>query len=102
VFNGKLQDLEPKYVPKKNVSSSNRKPIWMTYKAMKAVKRRHKIYRKYKDPEHPACKKADRKASVAIKQSKRHFESKLAQKIKTDRKLFFAYVTMSGARSRLK
>ena len=92
VFKGKLQDLEAQYVPKKNVSSGNRKPIWMTYKAMKAVKRRHKIYRKYKDPEHPACKKADRKASMATKQSKRHFESKLAQKIKTDKKSFFAYV----------
>ena len=61
VFKGKLQDLEAQYVPKKIVSSSNRKPIWMTYKAMKAVKRRHEISRKYKDPEHPACKKADRK-----------------------------------------
>ena len=59
-----LQDLEAKYVPKKIVNSGKSKPIWMTYRAVKAVKRRHKIFRKYKDPEHPACKKADKKASV--------------------------------------
>lgn len=92
VFKGKLQDLEAKYVPKKIVNSGKSKPIWMTYRAVKAVKRRHKIFRKYKDPEHPACKKADKKASVATKQSKRSFELKLAQKIKTDKKSFFAYV----------
>jgi len=90
VFKGKLQDLEAKYVPKKTVNSGKSKPIWMTYRAVKAVKCHHKIFRsQYKDPEHPACKKADKKESVATKQL---FELKLAQKIKTDKKSFFAYV----------
>jgi len=36
-------------------------------------------------------KKADRLASAAVKKSRRRFEYKLAQKIKDDKKSFFAY-----------
>jgi len=63
----------------------------MSYKALKAVKRRHKVHRKYKDNGHPACKKADRLASRAVRQSRRNFEHKLALNIKDDKKSFFSY-----------
>ena len=101
VFKDILQDLELKYVPKRTIGTGNRKPIWMTYKTLKLVKRRHKIFKKFKDPEHPACKKADRQASAATKFSRRHFESKLAQKIRSDKKSFFAYVR-SKTKSKVK
>jgi len=64
----------------------------MTHKALKAVKRRHKVHRKYKDNNHPACKRADKAASCAVSDSRRHFEKMLAMKIKDDKKSFFAYV----------
>jgi len=41
--------------------------MWMSHKALKAVKHRHRKFRKYKDPGHPACKKANQQASKAIR-----------------------------------
>ena len=61
----------------------------MSHKALKAVKHRHKVYRKYKDNTHPACKKADRLASAAVKKSRQYFECKLAQNIKDEKKVIF-------------
>ena len=86
-----LHQLETSYVPIKKVNYSEGKPIWLTYKALKAVKHRHQIYRKYKNSAHPACKDANLRASRAVRESRRTFEQKLSSKIKDDRKTFFAY-----------
>ena len=59
-FKSVLQNAENKYVPLKAVNSSKGKPMWMTHKALKAVKFRHREFKKYQDPSHPACKKANR------------------------------------------
>lgn len=59
VFKQSIHDLELQYVPVKFVRPAKPKPIWMSHKALKAVKRRHKVYRKYKDRDHPACKRAE-------------------------------------------
>ena len=53
----------------------------MSYKALKCVKRKHKLFRKYKDIKHPACKRAVNKASRELKKAKRNFEKKLAYNI---------------------
>jgi len=65
--------------------------IWMTHKALKAVRHRRMIYNKHKDSRHPACVKAAKYASYLIKQARQNFEELLAKKIKEDRKSFFAY-----------
>jgi len=83
-FKRKVQELEIKYVPVKSVCVGKTEPIWMSFKAMKAVKHRHKVYRKYKDHSHPACRNADRQASVAVRNSRRHFERMLSLNIKED------------------
>ena len=90
-FKRKLQELELKYVPVKSICVGKTKPMWMSYKAMKAVKHRHKVYRKYKDHSHPACRNANRQASVAVRNSRWHFEHKLSLNIKEDKKSFFSY-----------
>jgi hypothetical protein len=64
----------------------------MTYEVKKALRTKHAVYKKYKDRKHPACKKANSAADKAIKTDKREFEIKLAEKIKDDKKSFFAYV----------
>jgi len=58
---------------------------------MKAVKHIHNVYRKYKDHSHPACRNADRQASVAVRNSRRHFERMLSLNIKEDKKSFYSY-----------
>jgi len=80
-----------KYVPVKSVCVGKTKPMWMSFKAMKAVKHRHNVYRKYKDHSHPACRNADRQASVAVRNSRRHFERMLSLNIKEDKKSFYSY-----------
>ena len=81
--------------------NQSNKPIWMTHKALKLVKHRHKIFRKYKDPHHPACMKANKQASRAVRDSRKSFEFKQATKIEEDKKSFIAYVG-SKAKSRIK
>jgi len=41
--------------------------VWLTYKAVKYVKCKHRIFRKYKDKNHPACMRASRNASREVK-----------------------------------
>ena len=91
IFKEKIENLEQKYIPIRQQSSKRSKPIWMTHKALKAVKQRRRIYRKYKDIKHPAYIKAAKTANALIKQARKKFEDCLAKKIKEDRKSFFAY-----------
>ena len=88
LFKNTLQQLESTYVPTKTTKCNTRKPMWLSHKALKAVKHRHKIFQKYKNPAHPACKKANSQASKAVHQSRQLFERKLGSKIKED-KVFF-------------
>ena len=64
----------------------------MSYKAVKLLRKKHRIYNKYKNRHHPAYTKAAREADTEIRRAKRSFEKKLAEKIDTDRKSFYAYV----------
>jgi len=92
--------LEDRYIPLKKirkVKGNKVKPIWMTNKALKYVRRKGKVYKKYKNNDHPAVKAVNRSVTKEIKKAKRNFEKKLAQNIKWDSKSFFAY-----ARSRSK
>jgi len=62
--------------------------VELVYRALKSVKRKHRIYRKYKDSNHPACRQASRKACTDLKRAKYHFEKKLAENTNKDTKSF--------------
>jgi len=62
------------------------KKMWLTYKAVKYVKCKHRVFRKCKDKNHPACMRASRNDSTEVK--KFCFEKKLAGNIKKDSKSF--------------
>jgi len=83
--------MESRYVPVKNVKCKNGKSMWLSHKALKAVKHRHKIFQKYRNSSHPACKNANAEASKTLHRSRRYFEHRLGSKIKDDKKSFFAY-----------
>ena len=57
--------IQSKYVPRK--AKGGKKKLWMTYKALKCVKQKHKVFQKYKDTKHPACRRAANKASMELK-----------------------------------
>jgi len=88
-----IENLEQKYVQIRQQSGKRSKPIWMTHKALKAVKQRRQIYRKYKDIKHPAYVKAAMTANSLIKQARKKFEDCLVKKINDDRKSFFVCQT---------
>jgi len=90
-FSRVLLDVESKYVPLKKMHSGKPKPMWMTYKAVRAVEHKHRVYQKYRNNAHPACVKANRLASKAVRESRRSFEFKLARNIRHAKKSFFAY-----------
>ena len=48
----------------------------------KVNKRKHKVYRRYKDRSHVACKKANMAACYEVKKAKYNFERKVAENIK--------------------
>jgi len=64
----------------------------MSYKARKCVKKKSKVYAKYKDSKHPAYVDIAKKTKRELRKAKLRFEQKLAEKIKGDTKSFFAYV----------
>jgi len=87
-----LRNLEARYIPKKKPNKYSKKAPWMSCKAIKLVNKKHRLYNKYKNKYHPANMKAAREADIEIRRAKRSFEKKLAEKIDTDRKSFYAYV----------
>ena len=64
--------------------NSKGKEMWLTYKAIKYVECKHRVFKKYKDKNHPACMRACRNASREVKKAKFSFEKKLAENIKKD------------------
>ena len=84
--------LESKYISVQKSNCGKRKKIWINNRAVRSVNRKRKVFRKYKDRNHPACKEASRKAAVDVRNARLIFETKLADNIKYDSKSFFAYV----------
>ena len=52
---------------------------------------KNRVFRKYKDKDHPAVKNANKKATKELRKAKHKFEKKLAEGIKEDKKSFYAY-----------
>ena len=91
-LNDLLLSLENKFIPMKKCNKDGtNKPVWMTQKALRYVRRKHRVFTKYKNIDHPAVKAANVKAEKEIRRAKLNFERKLALNIKQDRKSFFAY-----------
>jgi len=71
---------------------------WMNYKALKWIKKKHKVFRKYKNSSHPACRRVSKIASWETNRAKYNSEKKLAENIKKDTKLFYAYIKGKATR----
>ena len=99
-FKEVILDLERRYIPlKKCTGHKRRKPMWMTWKASRLVKKKQRVFAKYKNAEHPAYKLAAKEAKRELRHSRRKFEKQLADNIKSDVKSFYAY---AGSKSKIK
>ena len=87
-FKEVILDLERRYIPlKKCTGNKRKKPMWMTWKASRLVKKKQRLYAKYKNAEHPAYKSAAKEAKRELRHSRRKFEKQLADNIKNDAKI---------------
>jgi len=96
---GVIVDSKDKFVPLRTPQNAN-KPMWISHKALKCVRKKNKVFSKYKDRNHPAVRKANSKAKAALKKARHLFEKKLASSIKCDKKSFYAYAR-SKAKSKI-
>ena len=91
-FKNILEETVNIYFPdRKSISNIYKKKPWMTTKAVKSVRRKHNLFRRYKDINNPKYVDVAREARAETKRAK-NFEKKLAENIKKDTKSFYAYV----------
>jgi cell division protein FtsI/penicillin-binding protein 2 len=91
VFKAILHEAVERFVPDQNVKyGTYRKATWMTYKAVKCVRRKHNLFRRYRDVNNPEYAEAVRMARVEVRRSKKNVKMKLAENIKQDNKSFYA------------
>jgi len=75
-----LLELRDKYVPVTTVKDKGKVP-WINYKALKWVTKKHRIFRKYKDSSHPACRRISRITSRETKRKLHIYLKRSCQKI---------------------
>ena len=95
-FNDIMQDSIKRFVPIITCGNVKQKPLWMTGKVSRNVKKKHKLWKKWKehneDDDLLRYKKQANKASKLVRRAKKEFENKIAQNIKKDSKSFYTYV----------
>ena len=94
-LNEVIQEDIRRFVPCRNVANKSRNPLWMTGKVLRNVKKKHKLWKKWKESSDDNVKikykKQVNKASKVVRLAKRDFERKIAKNIKKDSKTFFKY-----------
>ena len=86
-FKNKLDKLMSKFIPLRSFKAGQKKKApCLSNKAVKLVNRKHKVYHRYKNNEHPAYKKVVKEVKKEMKRSKREFEKKLLKDIEKDTK----------------
>ena len=84
-----------KYIPMKKAKSRKR-PLWMTRNAMRIIRKKSKLWKKYKESreysDYLNYKMSERESKKEISKIKRDFEKKLVMDIKSNPKKFYSYV----------
>ena len=95
IVRGELDNAIYSYVPMKKQGKQSKKKH-LSKEAFRKIRYKHNMWRVYKhtgkDTDYDAYKEALNAATNEVRKSKRNFEHKLAQNIKSDSKSFYAYV----------
>ena len=95
ILRGGLDSAIDSYVPMKKQGKRSKKKH-LSKEAFRQIRYKQNMWRVYKhtgkDKDYDAYKEALNAASNEVRKSKRNFEHKLAQNIKSDSKSFYAYV----------
>ena len=95
ILRGELDSAIDSYVPMKKQGKRSKKKH-LSKEAFRKIRHKQNMWRVYKhtgkDNDYEAYKEALNAATNEVRKSKRNFEHKLAQNIKSDSKSFYAYV----------
>ena len=95
ILRGELDSAIDSYVPMKKQGKRSKKKH-LSKEAFRKIRHKQNMWRVYKhtgkDKDYEAYKEALNAATNEVRKSKRNFEHKLAQNIKSDSKSFYAYV----------
>ena len=95
ILRGELDSAIDSYVPMKKQGKRSKKKH-LSKEAFRKIRYKQNMWRVYKhtgtDKDYDAYKEALNAATNEVRKSKRNFEHKLAQNIKSDSKSFYAYV----------
>ena len=94
---GKLKSNMKEYIPKSKVTNGkSTKSLWMNAKAMKNIKKKHKLYKRYLQTEEGLEYQRfiiqRNKCDKIIKNAKREYEKRIAKNCKVNVKSFWKYV----------
>ncbi len=93
ILRGELDSAIDRYVPMKKQGSKKKH---LSKEAFKKIRYKQDMWRVYKrtgkDKDYEVYKETLNAATNEVRKYKRNFERKLAQRIKSDRKSFYAYV----------
>jgi len=65
------------FVPDRELKFNNyKKAIWLTCKAVKKVRKKHNLFKRYRDINNPKYIEAARIAKIEVRRAKRNFEKK--------------------------
>ena len=95
ILRGELDSAIDSYVPMKKQGERSKKKH-LSKEAFRKIRHKQNMWRVYKqtgtDKDYDAYKEALNAATNEVRKSKRNFEHKLAQNIKSDSKSFYAYI----------
>ena len=95
ILRGELDSAIDSYVPMKKQGKRSKKKH-LSKEAFRKIRHKQNMWRVYKhtgkDKDYEAYKEALNAATNEVRKSKRNYEQKLAQNIKSDSKSFYAYV----------
>ena len=63
-FKNKILSLADANIPELKAGNTHSKPIWLTNKCLRLICKKRKVFTKYRDKNHPACKHANSEASI--------------------------------------
>ena len=90
--------IQEKYVPVLKARNKFKQP-WLSYRALRCVRNKHRVFKRYKDSRHLACKRATSRASREVLEAKHNFERSWRRMSRKTRSPFLRTLFSAGTGS---
>ena len=96
ILRDSIHNVSRKYVPAVNIGNKRKRPLWMNKNALSKVKMKHTSWKRYlktkAGEDYLKYTRARNQARWATRKAQRAFESKLAEDVKKNPKVFWNYI----------